>query len=96
VDPGALSGKTSRPSDGYDNGKGESMEDLQGAMKGTSKEMGTKDGIGKGMWKGMWKGKGNSEGKGIVKQTPGEDLICCIAALQLQKQMYEAHSDMEG
>jgi hypothetical protein len=49
---------------------------------------------GKGQWKRT--GKGNSKGKGTVKYTPGGDDISCAIDLQLQKERYEADSDMEG
>jgi len=42
------------------------------------------------------KGKGNGKEKGSVKQTPGGGDISRAVALQLQKVMYEADSDMEG
>jgi hypothetical protein len=64
--------------------------------------MGTKDGNGKvtvkGKGKAMEEGKGKGHGKGRdnVKQTPGGDDISHAFALQLQKEMYEADSDMEG
>ena len=92
VDPGAPSGGRSRPGYGNDNDNGEGEEDTQGGEKGTGKGKGTKDGNGKG--KGM--GKGNGKGKGSVKQTPGGDDISCAVALELQKERYEADSDMEG
>ena len=92
ADPGAPSGGRSCPGDGNDNDNGESEEDTQGGEKGTGKGKGTKDV--KGKEKG--KGKGNGNGKGIVKQTPGGDDISLAVALQLQKEMYEADSDMEG
>ena len=41
-------------------------------------------------------GKGNRKGKGIVKQTPGGDDICCAVGYQVQKEMSEADSDTEG
>jgi len=77
---------------------------MQGGGKGTIKEKGTKDGKGQGKGKGKrkgkamdeGKGKGNSKEKGIVKQTPGWDDISHAVALQLQKEIYEADSDMEG
>ena len=56
------------------------------------KGKGPKDGKGKGKGKGT--GKGN--GKGIVEHTPGGDDISRAVALQLQKERYEAYSDMEG
>jgi hypothetical protein len=52
------------------------------------------NGKGKAMEDG--KGKGNVKGTSIVKQTTGGDDISCTGALQLQKEMYEADSDMEG
>ena len=76
------------------------MEDKQCSEKGTRTGKGTKD----GEWKGKGKvteqrkekEKGNVNGKGIVKQTPGGDDISRAVAMQLQKEMYEADSDMEG
>jgi len=62
----------------------------------------TGDRKGKGMVKGKpteegkGKRKGNGTGKGIVKQTPGGDDISRAVALQLQKEIYKADSDMEG
>jgi hypothetical protein len=76
-DPGAPSGRWSRPCDGNDNDNGEGEEDMQGGEKGTGKGKGTKD----GKWKGMGKGKGNGKGKGIVKQTVGGDDISRAVAL---------------
>jgi len=109
VDPRVPSSGRSRPSDGNgnDDGKGKE-EDMQGSGKGTGKEKGTQDGKGKqtGKWKGKGKrkgmamkegkGKGNGKGKGIVTQTPGGEDISHAVALQLQKEMYKADSDMEG
>jgi len=92
ADPRAPSHGRSRPGNSDDNDKGEGEEDMQGGEKGIGKGKGTKDGKGKG--KG--KGKGNGKGKGIVKQTPGGDDISRAVALQLQKERYEADSDMEG
>jgi len=80
----------SRPGDGYDNDNGEAEEDMQGGEKETGKEKGPKD----GKWKGTGKGKGNGKGKGIVKQTTGGDDISRAVALLLQKERYEADSDM--
>jgi len=56
------------------------------------------DGKGKGMGQATeeGKGKGNGKGKGTVKQTTGGVDISHAVALQLQKEMYEADSDMEG
>jgi len=100
VDPGAPSGGRSRPSDGNDNDDSEGEEDMQGGEKGTRKGKGTKDGKRKGKGKATEKGKGkgiaNGNGKGIVKQTPGGDNISHAIAVQLQKEMYEADSDMES
>jgi len=100
ADPGAPSGGRSRSSDGNDNDDSEGEEDTQGGDKGTGKGNGTKDGKGKGKWKATEerkrKGKGNGKGKGIVKQTPGGDDISCAVAVQLQKEMHDADSDMEG
>jgi len=48
------------------------------------------------MEEGKGKGKGNGKGKGMVRQTLGGDNIFCAVALELQKQMYKADSDMEG
>ena len=90
MDPGALHGGMSRPGDGYDNDNGEAEEDMQGGEKETGKGKGPKD----GKWKGTGKGKGNGKGKGIVKQTTGGDDISRAVALQLQKERYEADSDM--
>jgi len=67
-------------------GKGKATEDWKG--KGKEK--------GKGMEEGKGKGKGNSKGIVIQKQTPGGDDISRAVALKLQKEMYEADSDMEG
>jgi len=66
----------------------------KGTLDGKGKRKGKAKENGKAMEKG--KGKGNSKGKGIVKQTPGGDDISRAVALQLQKEMYEADSDMEG
>jgi len=100
ADPGAPSGGWSRPSDCNDNDDSNGEEDTQGGEKGTGKGKGTKDGKGKGKGKatkeGKGKGNGNGKGKGIVKQTPGGDDISRAVAVQLQKEMYEADSDMEG
>jgi len=82
ADPGGPSSGRSHPGDGNDNDNGEGGEDTQGGEKGTGK--------------GKGKGKGNRKGEGIVKQTPGEDDISRPVALQLQKEMYEADSDMQG
>jgi len=92
AESGAPSGGRSRPGDGNDNVSGEGEDDTQGSENGTRKRKGTKDRKGKR----TGKGKGNSKGKGIVKQTPGGDDISCAIAMQLQKEMYEADSDMEG
>jgi len=67
-------------------GKGKMSED------GKSKEKGNE----KAMEEGNRKGKGKGKGKGIVKQTPGIYDISQAVALQLQKEMYEADSDMAG
>jgi len=106
VDPGAPSGGRSHGSDGNDNDNGEGEEDTQGSEKGSGKVKGTKDMKGKGkgkgkgkrkpMEEGKGKGKGNGKGKGIVKQTTWGDNISRAIALQLQKEMYEADSDMGG
>jgi hypothetical protein len=67
---------------------------MQGSKGRTWKDMGMKDVKRKGTGKG--KGKWNNKGKSIVEQTPqGEDISCAID-WQLQKEMYEADSDMEG
>jgi len=72
ADPGAPSGRRSRPGDGNDNDDGESEEDTQGGETGTGKGKGTKDGKGKGKatedgkGKGKGNGKGNGTGKGSV------------------------------
>jgi hypothetical protein len=96
--PGVPSGGRSRPGDGNDNDDSEGEEAMQGGEEGTRKGKGTKDrkGIGKGKATEEEKGQGNGKGKGIVKQTPGGDDISRAIALQLQKEMYEADSDMEG
>jgi hypothetical protein len=92
ADPGAPSGGMSRPGNGNNNENGEGEEDTQGGEKGTGKRKGTED------WKrkGKGKGKGNCNGKGIVERIPARDDICRAVALQLQKERYEADSDMEG
>jgi len=105
-DHGAPRRGSSRHTDGNDSDNGDGEEEKQGDENGTWKEKGTHNqtGIGKGKGKGMLKameegkgkGKGNSKGKGIVKQTPGGDDITRLIALQLQNEMYEAESDMEG
>jgi hypothetical protein len=67
---------------------------MQGSTKWTRKAKAVKDA--KCKWTGKGKGKGNNKGKGIVEQIPqGEDISCAIV-LQLQEEMYEADSDMEG
>jgi len=79
-------------------------EDTEGGEIVTGKENGTHDGkgTGRGKCKGMGKvmeegkGKGNGTGKGIVEPTAGGDDISLAIALQLQRAMYEADSDMEG
>jgi len=71
-------------------GKGKGTKDGKGKGKGKA----TEEGKGKATEEG--KGKGNGKWKGIVKQTPGGDDISPAVALQLQKEMYEADSDMEG
>jgi hypothetical protein len=100
ANPRAQSGGRSRPSDGNENDDGKGEEDAQGGENWTKKGKATKDGKGKwkgkAMEKGKGMGKGNSKGKGIVKQTPGEDDISRAIAVQLQKRMYEADSDMES
>ena len=102
ADPGAPSSGRSRLGNGNDNDDGETGEDMQGGEKGTRKRKGTMDGKGKGKatengkGKGKGKGKGNGKGNSIVIHTPGADDICCAVALQLQKEMSEAHLDMEG
>jgi hypothetical protein len=100
VDPGAPSGGWSHPSNGNDNHDREGEEATQGSEKGTGKGKGTKDGKGKGKGKvteeGKRKGKGNSKGKGIVPHTSGGDDISRAVAVQLQREVYEADSDMEG
>ena len=62
--------------------------------------MGTKDGKGKekgkAIMQGKGKGNGNCKGKGIVNRTPRGDDISRAVAVQLQKAMYAADSDMEG
>jgi hypothetical protein len=94
ADPGPPSGGRSPPGDGNDNDNGEGEEDPQGGEKGTGKGKGTKDG--KGKVKGKGKGMGKGKGTGIAKQTPGGDDFSCSVALQLQKEWYEADSDMDG
>ena len=102
MDPGAASGGRSRPSDDNDNDNGEGEQRTQGGEKGTGKAEGKKNGKGnrKGKateeGKGKGKGKGYNKGKGIDKQTPGGDDISRAIALQLQKEMYQADSDMKG
>jgi len=98
ADPGAPSGGRSCPGDGNDNDDGKSVEDTQGAENGTRKGKGSKAGKGneKGKGKGKGKVKGNSNGKGIVKRTPGGDDISRAIALKLQKQKSEADLDKEG
>jgi hypothetical protein len=39
-------------------------------------------------------GKRNGKGKGLVKQTPGDDISCAVN-LQLQKEISVAYSDTE-
>jgi len=102
ADPGAPSGRKSRPGDDNENDNGEGEEDTQGGEKGTGKGKGTQHGKGKGKatedgkGKGKGKGKGNGKGKGIVKQTPEGGDISRAVALQLQKEMSEADLDTEG
>jgi len=112
ADPGALSGARSRPGNGNENDNGDGEEDTRGGETMTGKGKGTKDGKGRGKatedWMGKWKGngkamedgkgkgKGNSKGRGSVEQTRGGDDIFRAVALGLQKEMYEADSDMEG
>jgi len=103
-DPGAPRGGRSRPGDATDNDDGGGEEVTQGQENRTGNEKGTKDvkgnrkGKGKAKWKVMeeGKGKGNGKGNGILKQIPGEDDISRAVAFQLQQEMYEADSDMEG
>jgi len=102
ADPGAPSSGRSCPGDDNDNDDGEGEEDTQGGEKGTAKGKGTKHGKEKvkltedGKGKGKGKGKGNSKGKGMVEQTPWGGDISRAVALQLQKEMSEAHLDTEG
>jgi len=104
ADPGAPSGGRSRPSDGNGNDDSEGKKDTQGGENGTGNGNGTKDGKGKrkgkateeGKGKGKGKGKGNVKGISFFKQTPGGDDISRAVAVQLQKEMYEAYSDIEG
>jgi len=100
ADPGTPSGGRIRRSDDNDNHDGQGEEDKQGGEKESGKGKGTTERKGKGKGKateeGKGKGKANGEGKGIVKHYPGGDDISCAIALQLQKEMYEADSDMEG
>jgi len=111
-DPRVPSVGMSHPGDGNDNDDGEGEEDTQGGETGTGKRKGTKVGNWKwkatGGWKGNGKGKGKATNsakgqgtqtnnrKGILKQTPGGDDISHAVALQLWKDMYEAHYDTEG
>jgi len=73
-------------------------EEWHGMMKATVNGKGKWRGKRKPAEEGKWKGKGNGneKGKGIVEQTTEGDDISCAVALQLQKEMYEAESDMEG
>jgi hypothetical protein len=65
--------------------------------KGRVQRMGRGKGTEEGNWKGTEEGKGKGNGNriSIVKPTPGRDDISRAVALQLQKDMYEADSDME-
>jgi hypothetical protein len=49
---------------------------------------------GKGI--GKQKQKGQGTGKGNDKQLPSGDDISCWVPLQLEKEMYQAYSDVEG
>jgi len=73
---------------------------MQGGEKGSGKGKSSNDGKGKGKGKateeGKGKGKRNVKRKDIPKKTPGVDDISCAVALQLQKEMVEADSAMEG
>jgi hypothetical protein len=80
ADPGATCSGRCRPGDGNDNVIGDGEEDEQGGENRTGKATGKKDGKGTGKGKRM----GNSNGKGIVKQTPGGDDISHAVALQLE------------
>jgi hypothetical protein len=87
-------GRRCSPSHGNGHKDGEGKENMQSHKKRTGKDKGTKDV--KGKWAGKGKGKGNNKGKGIVEQTPqGEDISWAID-FQLQKEMYEADTDMES
>jgi hypothetical protein len=98
VHPGAPSGARSCSSDGYHNDDCEGEEDMQGGENGTRKQNSTKDGKGKGkgnaMEEGKGKGKGNGKANGIGKETPGEDDSSHAVAVQLQKEIDEADSEM--
>ena len=48
------------------------------------------------MEEGKGKGKGNGNGKGTFERTPGKYDISHAAAVQLQKELHEAHSHTEG
>jgi len=78
--------------EGSENKTGNGKGTMEGKWKGKGK---VKD-KGKAPEEAKWKGKGYGEGKDIVKQTPGGDDISRAIALQMQKEMYEADSDMEG
>jgi hypothetical protein len=80
------------PGDGNENDNGECEEDTQGGEKETGQGNGPKD----RKVKEKGKEKGNSQGKGIVKQTPGGDDISRAVVLQLQNERYQAESDREG
>jgi len=105
VDPRALSSGRSCPSDGNNNDNSEGEEDMQAGGKGTRKGQGTNDQKRKRQGKGIRKGRAtdeanakgnrNTDGKGIVKQTPGDDNICYAVDWQLQKEMNEADADTE-
>jgi hypothetical protein len=100
ADPGALSGGRSRRRDGNDTDDSEGKGDAQGGEEETRKEMSTKAGSGKGMGKategGKGEGKGDGKGKSIVELTRGGDDISRAVALPLQKEVYQADSDMLG
>jgi len=104
ADSGAPSCGRSCPRDGNGNDNDMGEEDTEGGEIVTGKENGTHDGKGIGKRKGNGmgkvmeegKGKGNGTGKGIVEPTAGGDDISRAIALQLQRAMYEADSDMEA
>ena len=98
ADPGLPSGGSSHAGNDNDYYDSEGEKDTHGGENGTGKGKGTKDGKGKVNGKAMEekKGKGNGKGKGIVKKTPWGDDLSCAIALQVQKEIYVADSDIEG